>query len=192
MSHVRLVTLALALLTLALFSRTRHFEFINYDDPAYVTENLHVQSGVTLEGLAWAFGQLHGEHTYWHPVTWVSHMVDCELFGLDPAAHHIVNVLLHTLATLLLFHLLRRMTGALRRSAMVAALFACHPLQVDTVAWVTERKNILAALFWILTMLAYVRYAEHSTWRRYAIVILCFALGLMSKPVLVTLPFVLL
>jgi tetratricopeptide (TPR) repeat protein len=186
------VTLSLALLTLVLFSQSRRFEFINFDDPVYITGNPHVQEGLSLAGLAWAFGHLHGEHTYWHPITWVSHMVDCELFGLDPAAHHIVNVLLHTLATLLLFHVLRRMTGALWRSAMVAALFACHPLQADTVAWVTERKNILAGLFWLLTMLAYVRYAERSTWGRYAIVILCFALGLMSKPVLVTLPLVLL
>ena len=151
MSPVRLVTLSLALLTLVLFSQSRRFEFINFDDPVYITSNPHVQEGLSLAGLAWAFGHLHGEHTYLHPITWVSHMVDCELFGLDPAAHHIVNVLLHTLATLLLFHLLRRMTGALWRSAMVAALFACHPLQADTVAWVTERKNILAALFWILT-----------------------------------------
>src|SRR3954469_21129397 len=113
MSSARLATLALVLLTLALFSQARHFEFINFDDPSYVTENPHVQAGLTAEGLAWAFGQLHGEHTYWHPVTWVSHMIDCELFGLDPAAHHIVNVLLHTLATLLLFLLLLRMTGAL-------------------------------------------------------------------------------
>src|SRR3954467_10084058 len=130
MSHVRLATLCLLLLTLTVFSRARQFDFINFDDPPYVTENTHVQAGLTPAGLAWAFGQLHGESTYWHPITWVSHMIDCELFGLDPVAHHVINVLLHTLVTLLLFHLLLRMTGALWRSAMVAALFACHPLQV--------------------------------------------------------------
>ena len=192
MSPVRLIALVLFLLTVLLFSPVRHFEFINFDDPIYVTENPHVQAGLTAEGLAWAFGNLHGEDTYWHPVTWVSHMIDCELFGVEPGAHHIMNVLLHAIVALLLFHLLCRMTGTTWRSAIVAALFAWHPLQVDTVAWVTERKNILAALFWVLTMLAYLRYAERSTPARYALVLICFALGLMSKPVLVTLPGVLL
>ena len=192
MSPVRLVGLVLVLFTLVLFSRARHFEFINFDDPLYVTENAHVQPGLTGEGLAWAFGRLHGEGTYWHPITWVSHMVDCQLFGAEAGGHHVVNVLLHAITALLLFQLLRHMTGALWKSAVVAALFAWHPLQVDTVAWVAERKNVLAGLFWVLTMLAYVRYAERSTPARYGIVILCFALGLMSKPVLVTLPCVLL
>jgi hypothetical protein len=190
MSSVRLVGLVLLLLTLVLFSRVRHFEFVNFDDPAYVTENPHVQPGLTLEGLAWAFGRLHGEDTYWHPITWVSHMIDCQLFGPEAAGHHIVNVLLHAITALLLFHLLRRMTGALWRSAIVAALFAWHPLQVDTVAWVTERKNILSGLFWVLTMLAYVRYTERSISAAYAIVVAASPWFDVER--LVTLPCVLL
>lgn len=192
MSSVRLISLLLALITLALFSRVRHFEFINFDDPAYVTDNTIVQQGVTSDGLAWAFGKLHGYETYWHPITWVSHMLDCQFFGADAGAHHIVNVLFHTLNVLLLFHLLHRMTGHVWRSAMVAALFAFHPLQVDTVAWVSERKNVLSGMFWLLAMLAYVRFTESQTRGRYSLIIIFMALGLMSKPVLVTLPCVLL
>ncbi len=192
MSPVRLIALVLFLLTIVLFSRVRDFEFVNFDDPSYVTDNLHVQNGLTKEGLAWAFGRIQGDDTYWHPLTWVSHMLDCELFGLQSGVHHIVNVLFHALAAVLLFHTLRRMTGACWRSAMVAALFAWHPLQVEGVAWVAERKNVLAGLFWVLTMLAYVRYVERSTSRRYSVVVICFALGLMCKPLLVTLPCVLL
>jgi tetratricopeptide (TPR) repeat protein len=191
-SPVRLTNLLLVLFTLALFSQVRQFEFINFDDPAYITQNPIVQQGLTSEGLSWAFKKLHGDDTYWHPVTWISHMLDCQLFGPDAGAHHIVNLLFHVANVLLLFHLLRRTTGSLWRAAIVAALFACHPLQVDTVAWVTERKNVLSGMFWFLTMLAYVRYAESPTRARYAVVLLCFALGLMSKPVLVALPCVLL
>jgi Flp pilus assembly protein TadD len=192
MSPVRLIALILFLLTVVLFSRVRDFEFVNFDDPSYVTENLHVQNGLTKEGLAWAFGRVHGDDTYWHPFTWISHMLDCELFGLQSGIHHIVNVLFHALSAALLFHTLRRMTGALWRSAIVAALFAWHPLQVEGVAWVAERKNVLAGLFWVLTMLAYLRYAERPTAARYSIVVFCLALGLMCKPLLVTLPCVLL
>ncbi len=192
MSPVRLIALILFLLTIVLFSRVRDFEFVNFDDPSYVTENLHVQNGLTKEGLAWAFGRVHGDDTYWHPLTWISHMLDYELFGPQPGVHHIVNVLFHALAAVLLFHTLRRMTGALWRSALVAALFAWHPLQVEGVAWVAERKNVLAGLFWVLTMLAYLRYAERPTAARYSIVVFCLALGLMCKPLLVTLPCVLL
>ena len=192
MSPVRLIALVLFLLTVVLFSRVRDFSFVNFDDPSYVTENEHVQNGLTKEGLAWAFGRVHGDDTYWHPLTWVSHMLDCELFGLQSGVHHIVNVLFHALTAALLFHVLRRMTGAVWRSALVAALFAWHPLQVEGVAWIAERKNVLAGLFWMLTMLAYLHYVERPTPRRYAMVILSLALGLMSKPLLVTLPCVLL
>src|SRR5205085_10867361 len=130
--------------------------------------------------------------TYWHPLTWISHMIDYELFGPQPGVHHIINVLFHALAAALLFHTLRRMTGALWRCAVVAALFAWHPLQVEGVAWIAERKNVLAGLFWMMTMLAYLRYAEESTKGRYLTVAGCLALGLMCKPLLVTIPCVLL
>src|SRR5215203_3665539 len=119
MSPVRLIALVLFLLTVVLFSRVRDFEFVNFDDPSYVTENLQVQNGLTKEGLAWAFGRVHGDDTYWHPLTWVSHMLDYELFGPQPGVHHLVNVLFHALAAVLLFHTLRRMTRALWRSAIV-------------------------------------------------------------------------
>jgi len=166
--------------------------FINYDDETYVTGNPHVQAGLTANGLLWAVTRLHGEGTYWHPLTWVSHMLDCQLYGLKPWGHHLTNVLLHACNSLLVFFLFRRMAGALWPCALLAALFAVHPLQVDTVAWVAERKNLLSALFWLLTTWAYVRYAEHPRLNRYALVLVLFALGLMCKPVLVTLPFVLL
>src|SRR5664279_1750803 len=154
------VYLLLSCLTLAVYWPVRNHAFINFDDPVYVTENQHVQAGISRRGLAWAFLNLHGEHTYWHPVTWVSHMLDCQLFGLNPGPHHLENVAFHIANALLLLWLLNRMTGAFWRSAMVAGLFALHPLQVDTVAWVTERKNLLSTLFWLLTLWAYVRYAE--------------------------------
>ena len=204
------VCLLLAAVTALAFWRVGRHQFINYDDTCYVTDNPHVQAGVTWDGLEWAFCRLRGEHTYWHPLTWVSHMVDCQLFGLKPAGHHLVNLLFHILNTLLVFLLFRRMTGAFWRCAVLAALFALHPLQVDTVAWVAERKNLLSAAFWLLTIWAYVRYAEvqsqdsaasntqhasritHHRIRYYVLSLCFFALGLMCKPVLVTLPFVLL
>jgi hypothetical protein len=200
--------LALAAVTLTVYWPVRNHAFINYDDPIYVTGNRHVQAGISRPGVAWAFLNLHGEHTYWHPVTWVSHMLDCQLFGLNPGPHHLVNVAFHIANALLLLLALHRMTGALWRSAMVAGLFALHPLQVDTVAWVTERKNVLSTFFWLLTLWAYVRYAEgkmqksrtehpisniqHPTSSFYLLSLVFFALGLMCKPALVTLPFVLL
>ena len=166
--------------------------FINYDDEDYVLCNPHVQGGLNWQGVAWAFAQLHGDQTYWHPLTWISHMLDCEFFGLAPRGHHMVNLSIHALNAILVFLLFQRMTGALWRSAFLAAVFALHPLQVDTVAWVAERKNLLSALFWFLTMLAYLRYVSRPRWGRYALVVVLFALGLMCKPVLVTLPFALL
>jgi tetratricopeptide (TPR) repeat protein len=187
-----LIPLSLVLLTVAVFWRVGQHEFILYDDPDYVTQNLHVQRGLTADGLAWAFGQVRGEFTYWHPLTWVSHMVDCELFGLRPGPHHLENLFLHSANVVLLFSLVRRMTGALWPSAVLAALWAIHPLQVESVAWITERKNLLSAMFWLLTMGAYLRYAEKPSVGRYTWVFLGMALGLMTKPVLVTLPCVLL
>lgn len=187
-----LVVLALVLVTVAAHWRVLQNDFVNYDDNDYVTANPIVQRGVTAEGLAWAFGNLHGAKTYWHPLPWVSHMIDCQLFKLKPAGHHAMSLLLHAVNVVLLFLVLERLTGARWRSVIVAALWAVHPLQVDTVAWVTERKNILAAFFWLLTMAAYARYAAKPTVGRYLLVPLAMALGLMCKPVLVTLPFALL
>jgi tetratricopeptide (TPR) repeat protein len=154
----------LAAATFAVFWQVSRHEFVNYDDPAYVTFNPMVQQGLTWPGVAWAFGELHGEATYWHPLTWLSHMLDCQLFGLKPAGHHLTSLLLHTLNTVLLFVVLRRMTGRRGPSAMVAALFALHPLQVDSVAWIAERKNLLSAFFGLLCLWAYARYAEAEGW----------------------------
>src|SRR5947207_5089375 len=184
----QLIALLLALLTISVFWSVSRNDFVNYDDPDYVTANSQVQRGLTWDGIKWAFGNLHGEKTYWHPITWLSHMVDCQLFGLNPTAHHLVNLLFHTANTVLLFILLQQLTGALWRSALVAALFSIHPLQVDTVAWVTERKNLLSALFWILTLLAYVRYVRQRRFATYAPVVLLFTIGLMCKPAIVVLP----
>ena len=183
-----LVLLGLALVTFGAHWRVLQNDFVNYDDNDYVTDNRIVQQGLTKEGVAWAFGNLHGTKTYWHPLTWLSHMLDCQLFKLNPAGHHAMSLLLHTLNVLLLFLVLQRMTGACWRSAVVAAIWAEHPLQVDTVAWVTERKNILGALFWLLTIAAYLRYAAKPGRGRYVVVLLGMVLGLMCKPVLVTLP----
>ncbi|MFM1769835.1 MAG: hypothetical protein RJA22_2364 [Verrucomicrobiota bacterium] len=183
-----LAVAALVLLTLLAYGRVLQCDFVNYDDNDYVTANPVVQRGLTLEGLAWAFGRLHGDKTYYHPLTWVSHMLDCQWFGLNPVGHHATSLFLHALNVVVLFLVLRRMTGTFWRSALVAALWSVHPLQVDTVAWVTERKNLLSGLFWLLAMGAYVRYAERPGWGRYAWVWLAMALGLLCKPVLVTLP----
>jgi protein O-mannosyl-transferase len=187
----------LALATAAVFWPVKGHDFINYDDYAYVTRNGPVTLGLTWEGLGWAFREgLYGESAYWHPLwhplTWLSHMLDCQLFGLKPAGHHLGNVFFHVLNSVLLFALLRRMTGQRWRSALVAALFALHPLQVNSVAWVAERKNVLSTVFWMLTLLAYVRYTARPGWGRYTLVFALLALGLMAKPTLVTLPCVML
>lgn len=188
-----LVALLLAAVTSGVYWSVGTHDFINYDDPVYVTENPHVQAGLTRAGVVWAFtGITNDQRTYWHPLTWLSQMLDCQMFGVKAGAHHVVNLCFHGANTLLLFLLFRRMTGALWRSAMVAALFALHPMQVDTVAWVAERKNLLSTLFWLLTLLAYVRYARRPGTARYLLVCLLFACGLMAKPMLVTVPFVLL
>jgi len=165
-------------------------EFVNYDDDEYVTENRHVQEGLTRESVTWAFTTTHTGN--WHPLTWLSHMLDCTLFGLDAGRHHMINVLLHLANALLLFAVFQRMSGALWRSGFVAALFALHPLHVESVAWVAERKDVLSTLFWILTMWSYARYVECPGVGRYLLVMVLFVLGLMAKPMLVTLPFVLL
>ena len=179
----------LVLFSLLLYMPTAHHEFLVYDDSAYVTENAHVISGISVSNIFWAFTNFN---LFYHPITWLSHMVDCQLFGLNPGAHHLVNVLLHAINVLLLFFLLQRSTGAIWRSFAVAGLFALHPMNVETVAWVAERKSLLSTLFSFLTIAAYGWYVQHPELKRYLIVVLTFSLALMSKSMAVTLPIVLL
>jgi hypothetical protein len=180
----------LILATLLLYGRVTHDEFLDYDDSAYVTKNIHVNTGLNRGNVVWAFTSFHEAN--WHPLTWLSHMADCQLFGLNPGAHHFVNVLLHAANVLLLFLLLQRATGAVWRSFFVAALFAVHPLNVEVVAWVAERKTLLSALFSFLTIAAYGWYVQRPAWNRYLAVVAAFSLALMSKPMAVSLPLVLL
>lgn len=189
MHYKTLTCLFLIVVTFAVYWQVSNHQFVNYDDGRYITENPHVKAGLTREGIAWAFTAMHVGN--WHPLTWLSHMLDVQLFGLHPGAHHLVNVLFHATNTVLLFLLLLRMTGAYWQSSFVAALFALHPLHVESVAWVAERKDVLSAFFWILTLLFYDRYVKHQGRIRYLLTLCTFALGLMSKPMLVTLPFVL-
>ena len=180
--------LALFVATLGLYAQVRDYEFVNYDDPAYVTNNIHVRSGLTREGVVWALSA--GYESNWFPLTWLSHMLDCRLFGLRSGLHHVTSVLVHAFSAVLLLALLRRLTGALWRSLFVASAFALHPLHVESVAWIAERKDVLSALFWMVTLWTYVRYTERRSFGRYLLVLLAFACGLMSKPMIVTLPFV--
>ena len=189
-SYIFLILAALVIATVIAFEPMRHNQFVDYDDEDYVTENPQVTRGLTPESFVWAFTTGHASN--WHPLTWLSHMLDCQLFGLQPFWHHLINLLFHIANTLLLFWLLKKTTGALWRSAFVAAAFALHPLHVESVAWISERKDVLSSLFWMLTIAFYVRYTEQPNKIRYLLVILIFALGLMAKPMLVTLPFVLL
>lgn len=181
---------ALAVITIAVFIQVCTFDFLIYDDYAYVTANPQVNTGFNLKNFVWAFTATHAYN--WHPLTWLSLMLDCELFGLDAGMFHLTSMLFHTANTVLLFILLFKMTKALWRSAFVAAAFALHPLHIQSVAWIAERKDVLSALFWLLTMLLYVRYAERSSIGRYVLTLFVFILGLMAKPMLVTLPFILL
>ncbi len=185
-----LIYLALFLVTFAVYAQVRHFDFVNYDDPDYTTGNAHVRQGLTAQGLEWALTSRDAAN--WFPVTWVSHMLDAQFFGSDSGWSHLHNVLLHALAAILLFMFLERATGARWRSALVAFIFALHPLHVESVAWVAERKDVLSACFWFLTLWAYVWYTEHPGWGRYLTLVLGLCLGLMAKPMVVTLPFVLL
>ncbi|HEX2855190.1 MAG TPA: tetratricopeptide repeat protein [Opitutaceae bacterium] len=192
-----LLGVLLVLATVLVYLPVRHHGFVAFDDPEYVTENRMVQQGLTWAGVKWAFTT--GDVSYWHPLTWLSHMLDVQWFGADPAGAHLVNVFFHVANTLLLFLLLRRLTGALWRTVFVAALFALHPLHVESVAWIAERKDVLSSFFFLLTLCAYLHYARPSAanplsrpglW--YAGALLFFACGLMSKPMVVTLPCVLL
>ena len=185
------ICILLATLVCLVFGQTLGHQFVGYDDNLYVYDNPEVAKGITLGGIEWAFTHSHGGN--WHPLTTISHMLDCEIFGLKPWGHHLTNVLLHAAAAILLFLVLRQMTGALWRSAFVAAVFAVHPLHVESVAWVAERKDVLSGLFFMLTLGAYACYAQRPASRkRYVALIALFAMGLMCKPTLVTLPFLLL
>ncbi len=188
--HSLVISILLLGLTWVVFGKTLAHDFINYDDRIYVVRNAQVNSGLTLAGCKRAFTQSHAGN--WHPLTTLSHMLDCQLFGLKPGPHHFVDVLLHSAAVVLLFLLLRQITGAIWRSAFVAAIFAIHPLRVESVAWIAERKDVLSALFFMLTLAAYARYARNPTVGRYVVMSILCACGLMSKPMLVTLPLVLL
>jgi len=182
---------ALALLTLSLYAPAAHHQFlVFFDDDFYITNNPHVNTGLSLGNARWAFTTF--SEANWHPLTWLSHMLDCQLFGLNPGPHHLVNIVLHALNVLLLFLLLHKATGALWRSFFVATLFAVHPLNVETVAWVAERKSLLCTLFSLLTIAAYGRYVQRPDWKAYSLIVLAFALALMSKPMAVSLPLVLL
>ena len=184
------ICVCLFVLTWVVFGQTLRYDFVNYDDPRYVYQNTRITSGINVANVAWAFSHIHSEN--WHPLTTITHMLDCQLHGLNAGWHHFTNVLLHCLAVVLLFVALERMTGALWRSAFVSAVFAVHPLHVESVAWIAERKDVLSAFFFMLTLLAYLHYTRAPSIGRYLTVALGVALGLMSKPMLVTLPFVLL
>ncbi len=181
---------ALAVSTLLVFWQVRSFDFINYDDNVYVSENQHVLNGLTQDGIIWAFTT--GCTANWHPITWLCLMLDCQLFGTNAGWIHFVNLLFHLANTLLLFAVLKKLTGSLWPSAFVAAAFALHPMHVESVTWISERKDVLSTLFWLLTMLAYLAYVRRRGAFRYALTLVLFSLGLMAKPMLVTLPFVLL
>ena len=185
------ICLFLLLITLAVYWQVGQFDFVNFDDQKF-SDNYFVQSGLTSEALRWSFSFNDKGKSYWHPLTWLSHMLDVEIYGMDPGRHHLTNLLLHVASSLLLFLVLHWMTGALWRSAFVAMLFALHPLNVESVAWISERKNVLSTFFWMLTLCAYAYYARKPNRVRYAAVMVAFTLGLLAKPMLVTLPFVLL
>lgn len=182
--------LLLVVITLALYNPVARHPFVNYDDDRYVTDNPHVRAGLHWETVKWAFRSY--DEANWHPLTWISHAVDCQVFGLNPAGHHYVNLLLHACNAVLLFLVLWWATGAVGRSWWVATLFAIHPVNVETVAWVAERKNILSMFFFLLALAAYQHYVKKPSWMRYSAVVAAFACGLMAKPMIIPLPFVLL
>ncbi len=183
-----IVYLVLTAITLAVFWQVNQYNFISFDDPGYVTNNSHIQSGITLDGFRWAFST-----TYlglWNPLVWLSLMFDYQLHGLNAGGYHLTNLVLHVMSALLLFWLFNRITGAIWKSAFIAALFALHPLHVESVAWIAERKDVLSAFFWMLTLCLYVYYTEKPVITRYLLVLLSFACALMSKPMVITLPVV--
>jgi protein O-mannosyl-transferase len=184
--------LFLVVITLTVYWPVQNYGFVNFDDSLYVTENPHTQEGLTLKSITWAFSFSEKEGTYWQPVTWLSHALDCQLYGLQPGKHHLTSLMFHMANSLLLFMVFKWMTGAFWRSALLATLFAIHPINVDSVAWVAERKNVVSTFFWMLTMLSYVYYTKKPALYKYLLTLLMYVLGLLTKPMLVTLPFVLL
>jgi protein O-mannosyl-transferase len=188
--NLALICVALIFVVLGVYMQVAHHDFVNYDDEAYVTKNPHVASGITGKNIVWAFTSFHAGN--WHPVTWLSHMADVQIYGLNPRGHHLTSVAIHAVSSLLLLMLLFRLTGALWPSAFVATLFALHPLHVESVAWVAERKDVLSAFFWFLTLFLYAEYASKRKSSWYVLSLLAFVIGLMSKPMLVTLPAVML
>ncbi len=180
----------IAALTIATYAPVRNFGFVSLDDPQYVSANPIVGQGLTWRGFGWAFAGSHG--FYWHPLTWLSHQLDVQLFGMDAGSHHVMNLLFHVTNSLLVYLVFTRMTGAIGRSAFVAAMFALHPLHVESVAWIAERKDVLSTFFAMLAILAYVNYVKRPQADRMILVIVCFVCGLMAKPMVVTLPVLLL
>src|SRR5208337_4105943 len=181
-----IIYIVLILATLAVFWQVNQYDFVNLDDQIYVTENGNIQSGITREGFRWAFSTIYA--AFWHPLTWLSLMFDNQLHSLNAGGYHLTNLILHIMSTLLLFWLFNRMTGAIWRSAFIAAIFSLHPLRVESVAWIAERKDVLSEFFWMLTLCLYVYYTEKPVIKRYLPVVFSFVLALMSKPMVVTLP----
>jgi len=187
-----LISVGLIILTFVALGGVLDLQFVSYDDPDYITSNHLVQQGLTFEGLSWAFGRIHGTETYWHPITWVTHMFDCQFFGLNPKGHHLTSLLFHAGNVVLLFIFLNGATKSPWTSAAIAGLFAVHPLQVESIAWVTERKNLVSTFFSLLTLISYSRFITSKKVGRYILTLVLFALALMSKPAVVTLPCVML
>jgi protein O-mannosyl-transferase len=181
-----IVYIVLAIVTFAVYWQVNQFDLINFDDDVYITQNSHIRSGIASREIRWAFGTK--PLGLWNPLVWISFMFDYQLYGLNAGGYHLTNVILHILSALLLFHLLTRMTGAIWKSAFVAAVFALHPLHVESVAWVAERKDVLSAFFWMLTLCLYAYYTEKPSAGKYLFVLVCFVLALLSKPMVVTLP----
>jgi len=175
--------------TISIYLKIYHYDFVSFDDNEYVYENLHVKSGITLTNILWAFTAFHSNN--WHPLTWISHMLDCHLYGLTPGLHHLTNLFFHIVNSLLLFFIFKQMTGSQWKSAFIAVIFALHPLHVESVVWISERKDVLSTFFWMLTIWSYIRYVKQPGIQRYVWILLFFILGLLCKPMVVTLPFVL-
>jgi len=187
---ITFISLMLAAITLAVYWQVGNHEFVDYDDGRYITENPHVSAGLIGPNISWAFTSTYASN--WHPITWLSHMADAQMYGMNPRGYHLTNVVIHAASTVLLLFLIFRLTGSLWPSAFVAAMFALHPLHVESVAWAAERKDVLSAFFWFLTLHFYAAYVTKRKPRMYLLCFLSFVMGLMSKPMLVTLPIVML
>jgi hypothetical protein len=188
--RIAVLCLLLVAVTVALYIPVAGHPFLGYDDHDYVAGNPHIRAGLSWSTIAWAFTST--DYANWHPVTWLSHALDAQLFGMNAGGHHVINVLIHALDAALLFLLFTWLTGRMGPSLLVAALFALHPLNVESVAWISERKNVLSTFFFLAAIGAYAWYAQKPDWRRYVTVTALFAVGLMSKPMVITLPCVLL